>query len=65
MRRGWREVASDGAFGGMSRGWRQRRCCLAEAAAEVEPEDSDAGAVLRAMSQVFNRALAIVIKEES
>ena len=47
MRQGWREVASDGAFGGMSRGWRQRRCCLAEAAAEVEPEDSDAGAVSR------------------
>ena len=23
MRQGWREVASTGAFGGMSRGWRR------------------------------------------
>jgi hypothetical protein len=44
----------------MSRGWRRRRCCLAEAA-EVEPEDSDAGAVLRAMSQVLDRLLAVAI----
>ena len=49
-------------FGGMSRGWRRRRCCLAEAAAEVEPEDSDAGAVLRAMGQVsIDCLLAVAI----
>ena len=65
MRQGWRRVASDGAFGGMSRGWSPGRCCLAEAAAEVVPEDSDAGAVLRAMSQVFDRVPAMGVEESS
>ena len=58
MRQGWREVASDGAV-------RRYESRVETAAAEVEPEDSDAGAVLRTMSQVFDRALAIALKEES
>jgi hypothetical protein len=41
-------------LGGVSRWWRQRRCCLAEAA-EVMPEDMDAGAVLTAGIQVFEQ----------
>jgi hypothetical protein len=43
-------------LGGMSRGWRRRRCCLAEAA-EVVPEDIDARALMTTRSQTVEHWL--------